>query len=154
MDIESVKIISYNPYFCNNLIPFFINGLEKKECQISLVYLLFPMVLHRDSREKLSKANSRSSIFTLFSDNEYAGIEYRVEDFETLTNQSLILATNRHYLKIDNDKIKLRKSIKVDHLTEKDKLIRQYYKASFEFGRILNGHSIIDIFIKLGIRKL
>lgn len=154
MDVDSIKILAYNPYFCNNLIPYFLKGISKQKCDIILLHLLLPIVLHKESREKLNNANSRSSIYSIFSDEISAGIESRVDDFKKLTNQSLILAINKNYAKIDGEQIKLMNVINFDFSKEKDSYIRPFYKASFKFGELISGHKTLDVLLKFRIREL
>ena len=67
MSIENIKRLSMNTHFYSLLIQSFLTGYEKT-CELKLVFMALPILIHKESREKLCNANinSRRNISTMF----------------------------------------------------------------------------------------
>ena len=66
-----------NPHFYSLLIQGFISGYDSP-CDLKLSFYVLPILLNKDSREKLKTANRKSRIETLY--------ESKLEIFETKTH--------------------------------------------------------------------
>ncbi|MDF9507328.1 three component ABC system middle component, partial [Bacillus cereus] len=130
MSSEKIMSISLNPFFCSKLLHHFISGYNK-DAELPLIYLVLPYLLYQPSRNVLASANSRSSIHSLFTDNDkninIAGIEERYHTYKQLTNQSLIVACNENLINLSGRNIIL--SRYVNYQKETDTLLKQYYRA-------------------------
>ncbi len=155
MSSEYIRNLSLNPFFCSKIIPHFIDGYGK-EVELPLVYLVLPYVLYEPSRNVLKKANSKSSIYSLFIDNNklpnIAGIEKRYEVFKELTKQSVIVAYNESLIDFNQQNLKLVCSPKYQNTRNPD--IREYYRAAYYLGKIFSRYTSFDIFLKIGVKEV
>lgn len=69
MSINNIKILSLNPHFYSLLIQNFLSGYGKP-CDIKLLFMAIPILIYKESREKLVRANKKSRIETLFQDSQ------------------------------------------------------------------------------------
>jgi len=53
MSIENIKRLSMNTHFYSLLTQSFLTGYEKP-CELKLVFMALPILIHKESREKLS----------------------------------------------------------------------------------------------------
>lgn len=72
MSIENIKRLSMNTHFYSLLIQSFLTGYEKP-CEFKLVFMALPILIHKESREKLCNANIKSRIDTLFQSEQVVG---------------------------------------------------------------------------------
>lgn len=72
MSIENIKRLSMNTHFYSLLIQSFLTGYEKP-CELKLVFMALPILIHKESREKLCNANIKSRIDSLFQSNQVVG---------------------------------------------------------------------------------
>lgn len=72
MSIENIKRLSMNTHFYSLLIQSFLTGYEKP-CEFKLVFMALPILIHKESREKLCNANKNSRIDTLFQSDQLVG---------------------------------------------------------------------------------
>ena len=72
MSIENIKRLSMNTHFYSLLIQSFLTGYEKP-CELKLVFMALPILIHKESREKLCNANIKSRIDTLFQSEQVVG---------------------------------------------------------------------------------
>lgn len=72
MSIENIKCLSMNTHFYSLLIQSFLTGYEKP-CELKLVFMALPILIHKESREKLCNANIKSRIDTLFQSEQVVG---------------------------------------------------------------------------------
>lgn len=61
-----------NTHFYSLLIQSFLTGYEKP-CELKLVFMALPILIHKESREKLCNANIKSRIDTLFQSDQVVG---------------------------------------------------------------------------------
>ena len=73
MSISHIKCLSLNPHFYALLIQAFLSGYEKP-CEVKLPFMALPILMYAESREKLTTANSRSRIDTLFRSPQPIGV--------------------------------------------------------------------------------
>lgn len=86
MGITSIKTLSMNPHFYSLLIQSFLTGYNNA-CRIKTAFLVLPILLHSDSREKLLNANARSRIDTLFQSTKEIR-QYEISGKTELTPKS------------------------------------------------------------------
>lgn len=121
----------FSPIF----VEFYLNT-PQVERNILLSYLVLPLALYRPSQVaiKNSKANSTSTIYSIFSERKTEervfGLEERIKSYRSLTNDSLqyaisngMLALNENLsISIKNSKLANRKLCQKDALTAAKKL--------------------------------
>lgn len=115
MSIDKLRILSLNPHFSGKIIQNFIQGYGKP-ADLKLIFYVLPIVLYKDSRNKLCSANSRSSMESLFqSKMDFGGTDTLklsgkvclagfVERFNLLkkeTKHALIILSNAGKINLD-----------------------------------------------------
>ncbi|EJG0913583.1 TPA: hypothetical protein KDY48_004638 [Vibrio parahaemolyticus] len=149
--VEHIEVFHQNSYILSPILENFFKHTESREKDILLSYLLFPLILYPESREKLKYANKNSSIYTLFSNQELLyGINDRVRDFKNNTNKCLLVLEQNGSIEITNSMSVNYKSSNLDSsLCDKDSL-----RAAKNLAILFNSHEIVEIYRKLGIKKL
>lgn len=61
-----------NTHFYSLLVQSFLTGYEKP-CELKLVFMALPILIHKESRQKLCNANIKSRIDTLFQSDQVVG---------------------------------------------------------------------------------
>ncbi|HDR7805739.1 MULTISPECIES: three component ABC system middle component [Bacillus] len=153
MSIKSIQVISLNPFFTSKIIQSFLTGYGKEKVDLSLLYLVLPFIMFKESRDVLSSANKKSSIYSLYYKNlnkrtALINFNRKYERMKGLTNESLIVASNEEAINLE-EKITLLKEL--HYQSEKDKYIKKYYKAAYYLGVILSKVSYIEVYRKLGV---
>lgn len=155
MNYEEISSINQNPFLGGILLGHFLSGCINKEIDFAMIYLLFPVIYKRESRDILYKANVRSTLDSLFysgRNNNKAtlgGIEKRFYYFKDLTNNSLIVAASDLGV-IVSDKITI--DIPFSYAKETNVSMKTFYRAAFRFGQVLSKVKVNEAYIKLGIR--
>ena len=72
VSIENIKRLSMNTHFYSLLIQSLLTG-EEKPCELKLIFMALPILIHKESREKLCNANIKSRIDTLFEIEQVVG---------------------------------------------------------------------------------
>lgn len=67
--IDPIQNITLNPFFMSRIIHAFIQGYEKPSVPFNIIYIVLPIIYYGPSRKLLTKAQSRSSLRTLFVDD-------------------------------------------------------------------------------------
>ena len=156
MDFKDIEILSCNSFFGSNLIAHFLSGSDNYQVRTEFIYLLLPFVFKKDAREILANSKSTSTLNTAFLSGiegkiALGGLEKRLEYFRSTTQSSLIVASKKfgisidEYLKIENP---------VDYKKEGELYLREFFKASHYLGKILSKSELIDTFIKLGLKQI
>lgn len=153
--IESIQNISLNPFFLSLIIQYFLCGY-KKEINIHLLYLIFPIIFYKPSREFLISANSRSTLFTMFFDDIdsrvlLGGIQERYRYFKEITNEAIIVAVNEKKIAINETVVLIEK---VDFGKIKEKEVKKYFRAAHYLGILFSKMHYIDIFRRLGVKSI
>lgn len=148
MSIENLKTLSLNPFMMAKIIQNFMEGYQQN-IDLKLVFYVLPIVLYKDSRDKLSSAKKTSRIDTLFGGknssafNEelklsgkvnLSGFYERFEELKGLTKQAIIILTNEGTIRLGNE-IVLLKTQRYDNYTGS---IRTTLKAAFYLGVVFS----------------
>jgi hypothetical protein len=164
MSIENLRTLSLNPFTMSKIIQNFIDGYNQK-VDIRLLFYVLPIILYKDSRDKLSTAKNTSRMDTLFGSkhpstiNEniklsgkinLSGFYGRFEELKGLTKQTIIIMTNDGIILLGNEITLLRRE-KYDRYTGE---LRATLKAAFYLGVILSKASqeYLDDF--LGVKAI
>lgn len=155
-NLTSIQTLSFNPFFLSSILQHFLSGYGKKQPEFHLLYLVFPVIFYKSSREFLLRANKKSSIFSMFLDDVESrillgGIQERYFYFKELTSQAIVVAVNDGSIGIGEQITLLNK---VDYKSVKAVELRSYYRAAHYLGVIFSRTSCIDIFRKLGVTNL
>ncbi|HHX8446785.1 TPA: three component ABC system middle component [Vibrio diabolicus] len=148
---DHIDAFHHNAYILAPVLERFFEFCEKRDNNILLSYLVLPLLLYPESRVKLKSANKNSSIYTIFSDQEILfGIGERVNALKFLTNTCLLLLVNNDSITISNNMSISHNSSNLDSSLCSDEILR----AAKNLSILFNSHEIIEIYRKLGIKKL
>lgn len=135
-----------NSHFYSLLIQSFLSGYEKP-CEIKLPFMAIPILLYAESREKLTTANKRSRVDTLFQSPQIveeskisgktrlSGYVDRYNSLKPYCKKALIILSSEDKIVIDKHKIVLTK--KVDYKGFEG-TIKDFAKSAFYLGVIFS----------------
>lgn len=119
MSLEKIKILTMNPHFFSLLVQGFLSGY-KKPCDIKLLFMAVPILLHEDSRKRLASANKKSKIESIYNkveiiENEekltgksnLAGYYKRYEILKPFTKKILIILSSKNKIVLKDNKVYL-----------------------------------------------
>ena len=66
MSITHIETLIYNPIFLSKVIQSFMTGY-KKDMDMKTAFYILPIVMYKDSRDKLNSARSNSTLYSIFS---------------------------------------------------------------------------------------
>ncbi|MGE7908433.1 three component ABC system middle component [Lysinibacillus xylanilyticus] len=162
MSIEKIRTLTMNSHFFSLLLTGFLSGYNKP-CEIKIVFMALPILLHSDSRKKLLSANKNSRVETLFNKTEnlvndnkvsgrvnLAGYYRRYEGLIPYTKKAIIILYSKNKIMFNKNNIHLIKSIK--H-TDFEGALRDWIRASFYLGIILSKTNEDYLHYFLGVEK-
>ncbi|AWD13894.1 hypothetical protein FH505_00560 [Bacillus velezensis] len=153
--IDPIQNITLNPFFMSRIIHAFIQGYEKPSVPFNIIYIVLPIIYYGPSRKLLTKAQSRSSLRTLFVDDidkatALGGLQERMLYFNTLTNQSFIIAANEERVRLNsNGMIELTQNIKYKEISNKN--VREFIRAAHYLGLLCSKIEISNVYRLLGV---
>lgn len=159
MGITSIKTLSMNSHFYSLLIQSFLTGYNKA-CRIKTAFLVLPILLHSDSREKLINANTRSRMDTLFQSTkeirqyEISG-KIRMASFVERYNllmpyckDALIILSSENKITVSGLELVL---IEKNEYKNYDGSIKEWLKCAYNLGRVFSKSSEEQVSFYLGV---
>lgn len=149
--VDHIENFHHNAYILSPILERFYEFSKERDRNILLSYLVFPLILYPESRNKLKSANKNSSIYTIFSDQSlFYGLGERVDEFKEITNKCILLLEHEKSVSITSFMSVMYKSSNLDSsLCSADAL-----RAAKNLSILLNSHEIVEIYRKLGIKKI
>lgn len=147
MSIENIKRLSMNTHFYSLLIQSFLTGYEKP-CELKLVFMALPILIHKESREKLCNANIKSRIDTLFQSEQVIGNSKisgrtrltgyidRYNALKTYSKESVIILCSENKVVINNEH-KLIVVKKIDYKSFSG-IVKNWVKCAYYLGFIFS----------------
>ncbi len=147
MSIENIKRLSMNTHFYSLLIQSFLTGYEKP-CELKLVFMALPILIHKESREKLCNANIKSRIDTLFQSEQVVGNSKisgrtrltgyidRYNALKPYSKESIIILCSENKLVINNEH-KLIVVKKIDYKSFSG-IVKNWVKCAYYLGIIFS----------------
>ena len=149
--LDHIDAFHHNAYILSPILERFFEFSEGKDNNILLSYLVLPLLLYPESRIKLKSANKNSSIYTIFSNQELLyGIAERVSSLKSLTNTCLLVLLHSESIVITESMTVSYKSGNLDSSLCPDETLR----AARNLSILFNSHEVVEIYRKLGIKKL
>lgn len=144
--INSLYELKYNPFKHSQYITSFYTSILESENNLLLAQLIIPLCSHPIFGEKLSNSNVRSTIWSIFDDRAMCyDLQERVDCFQDLTRLSIEYCLINDWLSIDKEHFILRSVINSNTIITKQ-------KNAEKLGRLLSGHSVIEIYAFLGVK--
>lgn len=147
MSIENIKRLSMNTHFYSLLIQSFLTGYEKP-CELKLVFMALPILIHKESREKLCNANIKSRIDTLFQSEQVVGNSKisgrtrltgyidRYNALKSYSKESIIILCSENKVVINNEH-KLIVVKKIDYKSFSG-MVKNWVKCAYYLGIIFS----------------
>ena len=149
--INSIHKIYNNPFVLTPLIVKFYEKYRGQDKDILFSYLIFPLVLHVETRDWLKKANTRSSLHSFGKKREnFYALPQRIKEYKTLTNLCMQHA-------IDNKMLSIRENLKVEVLKPEKSCIetlKNSLKASENIVKIIKDFDVVAVYRLLGVKNL
>ena len=129
------------------LIQSFLTGYEKP-CEFKLVFMALPILIHKESREKLCNANIKSRIDTLFQSEQVVGNSKisgrtrltgyidRYNALKSYSKESIIILCSENKVVINNEH-KLIVVKKIDYKSFSG-IVKNWVKCAYYLGIIFS----------------
>ena len=136
-----------NTHFYSLLIQSFLTGYEKP-CELKLVFMALPILIHKESREKLCNANIKSRIDTLFQSEQVVGNSKisgrtrltgyidRYNALKPYSKESIIILCSENKVVINNEH-KLIVVKKIDYKSFSS-IVKNWVKCAYYLGIIFS----------------
>lgn len=136
-----------NTHFYSLLIQSFLTGYEKP-CEFKLVFMALPILIHKESREKLCNANIKSRIDTLFQSEQVVGNSKisgrtrltgyidRYNALKSYSKESIIILCSENKVVINNEH-KLIVVKKIDYKSFSG-IVKNWVKCAYYLGIIFS----------------
>ncbi len=151
MSIENIKILSNNPHFSALLLQSFLTGYEKS-CDMALLGIVLPILFNVNARNKLERANMKSSVNSLFLFSQQgtqlsgqanlAGFWNRYEILRENTNYAIIILSSEGKIELQNSYITLKQLIQYENY---DGSVKLWLRCAYYLGVVLNKASNEEI---------
>lgn len=143
MSIKNLQRLSMNSHFYGLLLQGFLSGYDKP-CEVRLLFMALPILLYSESRKKLSSANSKSHMVSLFDTPDslennvkisgkvkLAGYLKRFDELKPFSKKILIILNSEEKITFNKTKIILLKAIDYKNF---DNTIKDWAKAAHYLG--------------------
>lgn len=151
MSVERLRTISLNPFFASKILQSFLTGYNDT-LEFKILFYVLPIVMYKEARDRLIKANSASRINTVFGKKHqyndtdikmsgkaiFSGFIERFDIFNELTKQSIIVLAEEEKIQL-KERIEL--LIKIDYKGYPND-IKGYLRAAYYLGVIMSKNSI------------
>ncbi len=144
--INALYELKYNPFKYGEYIASFYSTIHNVDNNILLANLVIPLCSHPIFGRKLKNANIKSSIWTIFDDpTKLYDLQERIYKFQGLTEQCIQYCLVNDWIYIETDSL----TISFNNKAEETLMIQ---KNAMNLGRLLSGHSVVEIFSILGVK--
>lgn len=151
-----------NTHFYSLLVQSFLTGYEKP-CELKLVFMALPILIHKESREKLCNANIKSRIDTLFQSYQVVGDSKisgrtrltgyidRYNALKPYSKESVIILYSENKVVINNEH-KLIVVKKIDYKSFSG-IVKNWVKCAYYLGIIFSKTTYDHLSYFLGVES-
>lgn len=144
--IDALYILKYNPFKYGEHVATFYSSITNVGDNLLLAPLVIPLCSHPVFSKKLTNANTKSTIWTIFNDRtEMHDLQERIDDFQNLTEQCIQYCLINDWLLIEEN------SLDIQYITNQEHLFVAKKNAN-NLGRLFSGHSVVEIYAFLGVK--
>ena len=150
--VDNVYTLENTPFLLTPiLVEFYRNYKSSEKNSLLLSYLIFPIVLYKESNKGLANSTKTRTIrsFRKKAERLY-GLSERLEEYRVITNLCMQYAVDKGDLRVNQD---LSISIAKDY-TDKARLLAKETKAAANLAEMLNKVTVLSAFRQLGIKSL
>lgn len=149
---DALYQIKYNPFKYGEYMASFYSTIENVENNLLIAQIVIPLCSHPKFKKKLEGAvfgeNRKSSIWTIFKDRaELYDLKERIDEFRTLTEQSIHYCLVNDWLTIDKENLMIVLSFNIESIFRKQ-------KNAENLGKLLSGLKIIEIYSFFGVKNI
>lgn len=144
--VDALYELKYNPFDYGPYLASFYKTLEESENNLLLAQLVIPLCSHPIYSHKLLNSNKRSSIWSVFDDRtKLYDLQERIDGFQALTEQCIQYCLVNDWLSINEPRLSLTKfdEVSSNFITR---------KSAEKLGRLFSGHSVVEIYVFLGVK--
>lgn len=147
--VEYIDSLYNNPFLFTPVFSDFYASLDWKPNNLLLGYLVLPLVLYPSSQLFLTRANKNSSIRTMLNDKaRIYGLSQRVEEFKSVTNESIQYA-------LDCGDLNLGEEVTLEPgETSMPPMLRQLSKPAIKLAMLFNPYDVPTVYRMLGVKKI
>ncbi len=147
--IDALYQLKYNPFKYGEYIASFYSAVDNVENNLLLAPIVIPLCSHPEFKTKLEGAvfgqKKRSTIWSIFRERiKLYDLQERVDEFGMLTDKSIQYCLVNDWLAVDDEMLALR------CLSDTDTSFR-IQKPAVNLGKLVNGHSVVEIWAFLGV---
>lgn len=147
-----------NPIYFAKIICCVCSGFKVRKANVLDIYLILPILLYEAGIVKLKKANIRSSIQSVFLNDNIvgiAGLQNRIDVLEKKTVESFILASNMNLIEIDYDTLDLEVTkCGVEEVLKYIKEEKKLCKEAINLGKVLSKNDVKENYRLLGVKSI
>jgi hypothetical protein len=144
--VDALYQLKYNPFKYGEYIASFYSSVSDVDNNLLLAPLVIPLCSHPVFANKLKNANIKSSLWSIFGDrSELYDLQERIDEFQSLTEQCIQYCLVNDWVAVDNEELSL-----LYIANSENSMILQ--KNAENFGKLVSGHSVIEIYAFLGVK--
>lgn len=148
--VDALYELKYNPFEYGAYLATFYTAIDEAQNNLLLAPLVIPLCSHPIFGKKISGAvfgdKRQSTIWSIFDDRtKLYDLQERVNAFQTLTEQCIDFCLINDWLSVDDQNISI-------HASSDSESIFTNHKCSEKLGRLLSGHSVVEIYAFLGVK--
>ncbi len=148
--VDALYELKYNPFKYGPHLASFYTSIDESESNLLLAPLVIPLCSHPIFGKKISGAvfgdKKQSSIWSIFFDRtKLYDLQERIDVFQTLTEQCIHYCLTNDWLSINEKNLSFRPCDSSDSVFTSQ-------KSAKKLGRLLSGHSVIEIYTFLGVK--
>lgn len=148
--VDALYQLKYNPFKYGEYIASFYSSIQNIENNFLLAPLIIPLCSHPIFGTKLSGAvfgeKRKSSIWTIFDDRtKLYDLQERIDEFQSLTEQCIQFCLANDWLAVDDESLSLQ-------FIANSESILTLQKSAANFGKLVSGHSVIELYAFLGVK--
>lgn len=152
--IDNISTIHNNVFSLTPILLSFYTNLKKREKNILLAYLIFPIVFNQECLNELLKFNSNSRLTRITTNRKImAGFQENFEYYKQITSNCLQYAIDCDFIEIEND---LSVKVKVTN-NETTNIIDPSLNNSLRLASRLHKVftlDVLNIYVQFGIKDL
>ncbi|HCW3748819.1 three component ABC system middle component [Acinetobacter baumannii] len=148
--VDALYELKYNPFEYGPYLATFYTSLAESDNNLLLAQLVIPLCSHPIFRKKISSAvfgsSKQSSIWSIFDDRtKLYDLQERIDGFQVLTEQSIQYCLINDWLSVNEQRLSFVKC-------EEDKSTFSSKKVAEKLAKLFSGHSVVEIYVFLGVK--
>ncbi|CAK3064103.1 three component ABC system middle component [Vibrio splendidus] len=144
--VDALYELKYNPFEYGEFLASFYTAMDESEDSLLLAPLVIPLCSHPLFSRKLFNSNKKSTIWSVFDDrSKLYDLQERIDGFQTLTEQCIQYCLINDWLSVNEQRLSLCACDGANSTFTSQ-------KNAQKLGRLLSGHSVVEIYAFLGVK--